>query len=171
MSIPALPARVDAMKNVFPSRDDAGQPSSAGELKFGLAPGLTSSIRCATDHAEKGPSSALATPGAARGPTASRASHPIAIAATAARATIAARILDLDLRIVNLPSSLTRTRRGMRPLDVSSSGLRRKARELAHVRVFKNFPNVFGDTVSLAGSRHTPILGLRWAVKPGGRRT
>jgi hypothetical protein len=93
------------MKNVLPSRDDAGQPSSAGELKFGLAPGLVSSIRFASDHEEKGPSSAFTPLRAARGATASRTSHAMASAATRASATVAAGLdqPDLDLCIVNLP--------------------------------------------------------------------
>src|SRR5215207_3030252 len=54
-SIPRLPGRVDAMKNVFPSRDDAGQPSRNGVLKLGCAPGHAASIRTAGDHDAKGP--------------------------------------------------------------------------------------------------------------------
>src|SRR5690348_11516653 len=83
MSIPRLPGRVDAMKNVFPSRDDAGQPSVYGVLKFRSAPGDASSIRTACPHGAKGPSCAItplpADPGL--GAAASCVVHPIAAAA------------------------------------------------------------------------------------------
>ena len=91
MSICRLPGRVDAMKNVLPSRDVDGQPSVNAELKFGCAPGHAFSIRTACVHGAKGPSCALApaSTDSGRGATASFVVHPSAAVANVATAASA----------------------------------------------------------------------------------